>query len=158
MKSQLNYNVINVLNQLAASREALEQYLAITSDMLKHTYPDYPYAMDFNIDEEKYVISQQGKNFVIETGFFWEPKDLYFGLKIIVPYAIDSLEKVPFDANWSYCIEGDKHSYTQLHRYSDMMVVGCASKEYIEVLHKFSKIVEASKEVVEIAKKFSDVK
>ncbi len=157
MKPQISYNTINGLIQLQSIKESLAQYLKIISEILGHSYPNFSIQIDFSIDDAKYVISQKGKNFIVETGFFWE-KDLYLGMKIIVPYAIDSLEKVPFDANWSYGVEGDKHSYAQLIRYSDLMVVGCPSREYIDVLHKFKETAEASKEVVEIAKKYSDVK
>jgi len=155
MIPQLNYNDITVLTQLALTKNSLQEYLSIVGEMMKNQYPNYPFAMDFNIDDEKYVFVQKGNNFSIETGFFWDVQDLYFGIKIIVPYIIDDIDLMPIDYNWSYGVEGEQNSYLQLIRYADLMVVGCTAEEYIDVLQKFKEIAEASNEVVRIAEKYS---
>jgi len=58
---------------------------------------------------------------------------------------------MPIDYNWSYGIDGDDNSYSLLARYTDLMVVGCSSVEYIDVLQKFKEIAESSLEIVAIA-------
>lgn len=148
MTPQLNYQNLATLVNLSRAKEALQQYLVIIQEMMKNQYPNFPYTKGFDIENQKYVFSQKGEGFTIETGFWFEMQDLYFGMKIIVPSEINSIEQMTFDCNWSYGVEGELYSYYQLFRYVDFMVVASPANEYIDVLGKLKEICMASKEVV----------
>ena len=151
MKTLTYQNLAN-LQGLKEIKERLDKYMTVIGELMEEIHPSLVYrTIQFDIHKERYIIEQNTESYKIQTGFFWDLHDLYFGTKVILTNDLDVMEDLVYDTGWSYGREGSNgFSYYQLKRFADTMVVGSPTQANIEVLQCFSEMGSDSVKLIQL--------
>ena len=150
MKTLTYQNLAN-LQGLKEIKDKLDKYMTVIVELMREIHPSLVYStLQFDIHKERYIIEQNTESYKIQTGFFWELNDLYFGIKVILTNDLDVMEDLVYDTGWSYGREGDYYSYFQLSRYADVMTEGMPTMAYFEILEYFKNVSSDSIKLIQL--------
>ena len=147
----LTYQDLANLQGLKEIKERLDKYMTVIGELMREIHPSLDFGILFSIENQQFIIEQKCVSYKIQTGFFWDLYDLYFGIKVIITNDLDVMEDLVYDTGWSYGREGSNgFSYYQLKRFTDTMVVGSPTQANIEVLQCFSEMGSDSVKLIQL--------
>jgi len=149
MKTLTYQNLAN-LQGLKEIKDKLDKYMTVIVELMREIHPSLDFGILFSIENQQFIIEQKCESYKIQTGFFWELNDLYFGIKVILINDLDVMDELVYDTGWSYGREGDYYSYFQLSRYADVMTEGMPTMVYFEILEYFKDVSSDSVKLIQL--------
>jgi len=146
----LTYQNLANLQGLKEIKDKLDKYMTVIVELMREIHPSLDFGILFSIENQQFIIEQKCESYKIQTGFFWELNDLYFGIKVILTNDLDVMDELVYDTGWSYGREGDYYSYFQLSRYADVMTEGMPTMVYFEILEYFKDVSSDSIKLIQL--------